>query len=101
MKPLLILLLISANAAFAHQSKTFDVKSPDGKIELNLATGPKLMWSVKHEGTQVIAPSAISITLEDGEVLGNAAKVTGSKTASVNASFSTPFYKKKTVADVY
>jgi len=66
-----------------------------------LETGSKITWSVKHENTDVIARSAISLTLSNGLVLGNNAKFISSKSSKVNTSFATPIYKKKTVIDEY
>jgi len=66
-----------------------------------LETGAKISWSVKHENTEVIAPSAISLTLGNGVVLGNNAKVVNVKNSKVNTSFAAPIYKKKTVIDEY
>jgi len=93
-------LLLSASFAYS-QSNVIHVKSPNGKIDMALETGAKISWSVKHENTEVIAPSAISLTLGSGVVLGNNAKVISAKNSKVNTSFATPVYKKKTVIDAY
>lgn len=77
------------------------LKSPNGKIDMVLENGAKILWSVKHENTQVIAPSSISLSLDNGVVLGNNAKVTSIKNSKVNSSFATPIYKKKMVVDEY
>jgi len=89
-------------ASLVHsQSKTVHLKSPNGKIDMALEAGSKISWSVKHENTEVIAPSTISLTLGNGIVLGNNAKVINVNSSSVNTSFATPVYKKKTVIDEY
>ncbi|WP_343521946.1 glycoside hydrolase family 97 protein [Pedobacter sp.] len=77
------------------------LKSPDGKIDMALENGAKMLWSVKYEGTEVVVPSVISLTLGNGLVLGNHAKVNSIKKASVNTVFNTPVYKKKSVIDAY
>ncbi len=79
----------------------FHIKSPNGKIDMALESGAKILWSVKHENTEVIAPSAISLALGSGVVLGNNVKVMNVKSSRVNTSFATPVYKKKTVIDAY
>ncbi|GGH03602.1 retaining alpha-galactosidase [Pedobacter zeae] len=66
-----------------------------------LENGAKMLWSVKYEGTEVVVPSVISLTLGNGLVLGNHAKVNSIKKASVNTVFNTPVYKKKSVIDEY
>ncbi|WP_291125903.1 glycoside hydrolase family 97 protein [Flavobacterium sp. UBA6031] len=93
-------LLLSASFAYS-QSNVIHVKSPNGKIVMALESGAKISWSVKHENTEVIAPSAISLTLGNGVILGNNAKVISAKNSKVNTSFATPIYKKKTVIDEY
>ena len=49
----------------------------------------------------MIAPSAISLTLESGEVLGDQVKVVNSKTESVNTAFNAINYRKIVVPDIY
>ncbi len=100
--PIKILLTIQisliTSLTFA-QSKTVHVKSPNGKIDMMLQAGEKISWSVKHENTEVIAPSTVSLTLDNGTVLGNNPRVLSVETSKINASFSTPVYKKKSVVD--
>ncbi|MCV9929460.1 glycoside hydrolase family 97 protein [Flavobacterium sp. LS1R49] len=93
-------LLLSASFTYS-QNNVLHVKSPNGKIDMALESGAKISWSVKHENTEVIAPSAISLTLDNGVVLGSNAKIIGVKNSTVNTSFATPFYKKKMVVDDY
>ena len=87
--------------AFAQSEKSYSVKSPDGKIVLTVATGKTTTWSVKHSETEVILPSAISLTLDNGAILGENASVKSAKTVSVNQDFNTPVYKKDKVHDNY
>ncbi len=85
----------------AGMAQTIHVKSPNGKIDMALEPGSKLTWSVKHGDTKIIEPSAISLTLSNGEVLGNNARVISAKDSKVNTVFNTPIYKKKSVVDEY
>ena len=102
--PIRILLTIQitliTSLTFA-QSKTVHVKSPNGKIDMMLEAGAKISWSVKHENTEVIAPSTVSLTLDNGTVLGNNPRVLSVETSKINTSFATPLYKKKSVVDEY
>ncbi|MBV5281339.1 MAG: glycoside hydrolase family 97 protein [Paludibacter sp.] len=93
-----ILAFISTISGIA---QVLHVKSPNGKIDMALETGTKILWSVKHETTEVIAPSSISLSISNGVVLGNNAKVVSAKKSTVNTTFATPVYKKKTVIDAY
>ncbi len=96
---LLILLLLAPSLLLAQ--KTFDVKSPDGAIDLKVDVGPKLHWSVQDSGQQIIAPSAIAMQLEGGEVLGDSAKIISSSTEKVDSSFAAIDYIKSIVPDRY
>jgi alpha-glucosidase len=98
-----LVLLFSAFsiAAFAQPAKTYHVKSPDGKIELTVTAGETVSWSVKHEQTDVILPSAISMSLDKGDALGKNTIVKSAKTVTANQVIKTPFYKKAEVKDNY
>ncbi|WP_244228797.1 glycoside hydrolase family 97 protein [Mucilaginibacter endophyticus] len=85
----------------AQTTKNYHIKSPDGKINLSVATGDKITWLVKHEDTEIIMPSDISMTLQSGEVLGKSPIVKNAKTTSVDQYFNTPIYKKDKVHDQY
>ena len=60
-----ILIFLSAGGS----AQVLHLKSPNGKIEMDLENGAKIRWSVKHNNTEVVAPSAISLTLGSGEIL--------------------------------
>ncbi len=97
----LIFLLVLIPAAYCvPKAKTFEVKSPDGSIVLKVKSGSKLLWSVQHKGKQVIKPSAVSLILEKGEVLGDDAKITSSKIVSINTKFEAVNYIKSIVPDI-
>ena len=98
---LFLLLLLYPEVIWAQKAKVYEVKSPDGAIVLKVESGAKMFWSVQHKGQQLIAPSAISLTLQSGEVLGDQAKVTNSKTESINTEFNAINYRKTVVPDIY
>jgi alpha-glucosidase len=98
---LLLCLTFQLCAALAQSGKTYQVKSPDGKISINIIAGATVNWAVKHEDTEVIMPSAISITLNNGEILGKNAVVKKATANSNNSVIHTPIYKKSQVPDNY
>lgn len=98
---LLSCLIFPLCAALAQTAKNYQVKSPDGKISINITAGETVNWSVKHEDTEVITPSEISMTLDNGEILGKNAVVKKATATSGNAAISTPIYKKTSVQDNY
>lgn len=98
---LLIILVISSSILFAQNSSNFKVKSPDGVISVHVEAGAKLQWSVQHNGQQIIIPSAISLQLEDGSVLGDNAKIISSHQDNVDNVIAAINYKKASIPDKY
>src|SRR6476620_10580578 len=85
----------------AQRSKSFHVKSPDGRIVVSIDAGSKIAWSVIDQSNVIITPSGMSLTLDNGEVLGDHPHIISAKTATVNTIINTPFYKKKSIIDNY
>jgi alpha-glucosidase len=98
---LFVLILLSSSILIAQKNKSFEIKSPDNKIVLKLEAGAKMIWFVQSEGQQVIAPSSISLQLENGDVLGDNAKITSSHTEKGNAVITAVNYIKASITDVY
>ena len=98
---LFILLLMSSTILSAQKSKVIELKSPDNKIALKLEVGAKMMWSVQHDGQQIIAPSSIALYLEGGEVLGDLAKIASSKVEKVDQVITAINYKKSNIPDQF
>lgn len=98
---LFTMLLGNSLQIVAQNAKSFQLTSPDGKITVTVTAEPGLSWSVKHEGTTVLAPSAITLSLAGGEVLGKDVSVANTKPTSVQSSIPTPVYKKTSIADNY
>ncbi|MFZ2338843.1 MAG: glycoside hydrolase family 97 catalytic domain-containing protein [Bacteroidales bacterium] len=74
--------------------------SPEGAILLRIETSPKIQWSVFHKGQEIIATSPVSMTLQNGEVLGENARIARQKTEKINTSFNAINYRKAVVQDV-
>lgn len=89
------------NFSFAQKKQDFIILSPNGKIEVKIAVNDKISWSISHEKDLILAPSEMSLTLDQNEVLGKNAVVLNSKKETINTSFETPLYKKKSVQNNY
>jgi alpha-glucosidase len=87
--------------ANAQKPMKYEIQSPNGKLKLTIETGAKITWSLDHQKTTMITPSAISMTLGNGEILGQQVKIVSSQRSTVNVLIKTPFYKKNEVADHY
>jgi len=98
---LLLCIIFPLSAVFAQNGKTYLVKSPDGNISVSIAVGANIHWSVKHGGTEIILPSEISMSLDNGDVPGKNPIVKKSVEVSAKGIFTTPIYKKDTVQDNY
>ena len=106
MKKLFFLLavILGINMTYgANKSNTieYEVKSPDGKIEMTISVGDEVKYSVKHENTVIIENSVISMELGDGTVLGQKGSIKSVKTNSANEIIDAYFYKKKEVINNY
>ncbi|MCX6238834.1 MAG: glycoside hydrolase family 97 protein [Bacteroidia bacterium] len=97
----IMVLLLSSTIVNAQKSKSFEIKSPDNKIALKLEAGTKMLWSVQHDGQQIIVPSAISLQLEGGEVLGENVKISSSKTEKIDQVIAAINYKKASIPNQY
>jgi len=59
----------------AQKVKSFNLKSPDNKLELKVSAGTHLLYEVSYKNTAILLPSAISMTIGKGEVLGENFKI--------------------------
>ena len=75
---LFILLIFNLDA------KDYTVSSPSGELKVNVSVNENITYSVTLNGKEIISPSAISMTLDDGTILGENAKVKKTKTSGVN-----------------
>lgn len=98
-KALLAFLLIGSMSLMAQ--KSYQLQSPDRKLQVVVEVGDEVEFSLTHDGTEVLAPSVISMTLQNGEVLGVNPKVSKVTKGSVDKVIPSPLYKKSEVADVY
>lgn len=98
-KTLLVFLLAGSMSLMAQ--KSYQLQSPDRKLQTVVTVDNEVTFSLTHDGTEVLAPSIISMTLQNGVVLGSKPKVSKVTKASVDKVIPSPFYKKKEVSDIY
>jgi alpha-glucosidase len=97
----LIVILMSTTILSAQKIKSFEIKSFDGNITLNLEAGAKLQWSVQCSGQQIIAPSSISLQVAGGEILGENVKILSSKIEKTDNVLTPVNYKKSIIVNQY
>lgn len=78
---LFVVLLLASGSLFG---KSYVVKSPDGRIVVDVSVGEKTLYSVRYDSAQVLAPSPLSMRLADGRVIGDFMRVKKAKVFSVN-----------------
>ena len=93
---LLFIVIFNANA-----QKQFKLNSPDNKINLLVdITKEQISYSVKHESTEILKNSRVSMTLQN-QTFGKQNQFVKSEVNSVKNVIKSPFYKKKSIEDSY
>ena len=100
MKRILTFLLLAALTAAGADAKIYKLSSPDGKTEVTVDAGQRIVWSVTHQGREVLAPSAVSMTV-DGRTVGLNAVVKSAKTEKVSRSVASPLWRQATLQESY
>lgn len=77
--------------------KSYTLASPNGKLQLNVAINDSITYSVSLKGQTVIAPSVISMTLEN-QVLGKSANIRKAREHTSRGRIK-PLYGKEAVLD--
>lgn len=99
-KTLLSLLLLVGSMQIVAQ-KNYQLQSPDKKLHTQVFVGEDIRFSLSDEGMNLLAPSSISMTLQEGEILGINPQVSKVLKSSVDKTIPSPFYKKSEVEDEY
>ena len=95
-----ILMLLLACGAVQAQKK-YTISSPDGLITADITVGEQLTWSLSHNGTALIEPSPVSLTLAGGEQLGPDARVRHARRQNTNEAIPSPFWISAEVKNQY
>lgn len=85
----------------AAAQKTFRVNSPDSRLEATVTVGKQLSYNISLRGNIVLADSPLAMTLTDGTVWGENARLSSARTTSVNATVKSPFYRAEEMEDRY
>lgn len=101
MRNLIIVILSFTFVMNIVAQKTYQLKSPDGKLSVNVLVDKKVTYTVTHENDEVIASSPISMELDGGKSFGVDSKLKGAKTTTVDKTIASPFYKRKEIRDNY
>lgn len=81
-------------------AKTYDLFSPDKKIQLRVQVGEKINWCLFHNNEELISNSPVSMTIDAGKILGNNARVKDVQKRTVDEILSPVVpVKSKTISD--
>lgn len=103
--PVFLMLLFYSSLSFGISSakrKNIELKSPDNRIKIDIGIANKITYSVNFDSRIILLPSAISMKLQDGVILGNYPQLKKSKEQSVNQKIHPEIrQKRKEINDVY
>jgi alpha-glucosidase len=81
--------------------RNHQLKSPDGKITVEINLDNKITYAINHEDDIVITPSPVSMKLSTGEQLGMLPKLKSVNRNSVNQILNATLYKRTKIEDHY
>ncbi|WP_340111629.1 glycoside hydrolase family 97 protein [Maribellus mangrovi] len=98
----IILFLSLLVFGFNLSAKDYTLESPSGKITVKIAIDETTTYSVLLDGKEIISPSQISMSFDDGTNWGNDEKVKKVKTISVSQELNPVVHRKfATIKDEY
>ena len=99
-KNILFAFLFLMGAIPSIAQKNYQVQSPNRDIKVEVTVADKVTFAIVQDHSEVMN-SAVSMTLQGGEVLGANPKVLKVTNTSVDKEIPSPFYKKDVVKDIY
>lgn len=98
----LLLIICSFTVIFnLSAQKSYQLKSPDGKLITSIVVDEKISYSISHQKDIILNPSPISIELDNGQSFGINSKLKNTKVSSVDQTIESPFYKRSRIRDNY
>ncbi len=97
-----LILVFYSSLSISGSSKNIELKSPDSKVQIDIGITDKITYSVNYGSDTVLLPSAISMKLQDGIVLGSNPKLKNTKKQSVSQIIQSEIrQKRKEIKDNY
>jgi alpha-glucosidase len=81
--------------------KTYELKSPDGRLQVEIKTGNGIFYTLQHDSDLLLQDSYVGMYMTDGTAYGENAKVVGTSKRSVSQTLETVMYKKDEVKDAF
>lgn len=94
---LLVLCILLTTLVNAQQ---YNLKSPDGKINVVVELKDKIFYSIKHGDDVMLAPSPVSMKIQEGESFGVSPKIKKATPSKIDQTIETPVYRRSHIKDV-
>ena len=99
---LLFFALLSVAAGLSAAPKAFTLKSPDGRMKVEISTDGWIRYSLTHDDVLLLENSGLSMSLTDGTVYGGPeSKLRRARIGSANRTVKAVAYKKAEVRENY
>ena len=79
----------------------YELKSPNGKLQVLINDGNQLTYQVSFEGQQITEPSAIGLKMMNGKVIGENLHIASPKVKTRTENIQSPFYRVKSFVTTY
>lgn len=90
-KVILLLSTFSIIFSLSAKVKKFNLLSPDNRLNITISVDNSIMYSISFNNTEYILPSALSIELDNGRIIGDNLLIKNTKTTYINNRLE-PFY---------
>ncbi|MBQ3245771.1 MAG: glycoside hydrolase family 97 protein [Bacteroidales bacterium] len=97
----LIPVIMALFTAVTAQAMTLELKSPDGKLVVQVETGAGVYYTLSHGGDRILYKSPVAMHMTDGTVFGGNESLSKINRRSVRQSFEAALYKKSEVKDEF
>jgi alpha-glucosidase len=81
--------------------KVHSVSSPDGRLELQVVIQTEISFCLLHRGNVLVSSPALSMSLENGTVLGPGARLIWFRQTQVSEDIPSPLYRKSAIQARY
>ena len=101
MKKLISLIFTLFAVSMAADAMTLELKSPDGKLVIQVETGAGVYYTLTHGGERIFYKSPVAMHMTDGTVFGGNESLSKINRRSVRQSFEAALYKKSEIKDEF
>lgn len=88
-------------ATMGLSAKTYNLKSPDGRLSAEVNVTDSLTYTVTLDGKEAFTTNAVSLHLTDGSTPGLKPSSARPTTKSVSATVKSPFYRRSEIEERY